>query len=88
MSKNEQLTPEAIAALRARFEEQSRKAQIYYSVMHQARSIVGTDDAASAWMNEPLPAFGDKTPAEVVTAGRADDVRAYIRSLKCGSSTS
>jgi hypothetical protein len=85
MSKDEQPTPEAFAALRARFQDQSRKAQAYYSVMHEAKGISGTDDAASAWMNAPLPAFGGKTPAEVVNDGREDDVLAYIRKLKSGS---
>jgi uncharacterized protein (DUF2384 family) len=85
MTKDEQPTPDAFAALRARFQEQSRKAQIYYTVMHEVRSVVGTDDAASTWMNEPLRIFGDKTPAEVVSDGRENDVIDYIRSLKSGS---
>ncbi|HYD61322.1 MAG TPA: MbcA/ParS/Xre antitoxin family protein [Noviherbaspirillum sp.] len=50
-------------ALRARFQQQSRKVQAYYAVMHAARSIVGNDDAASAWMNEPQPNFYGMTPA-------------------------
>jgi hypothetical protein len=65
MTNDAQPTPEAFAALRARFQDQSRKAQAYYSVMHEAKGISGTDDAASAWMNGPLAAFGGKT-----TAGR------------------
>lgn len=85
MTKDDTFTPEAIDALRARFQAQSRKAQAYYTVMHQARSIAQTDDAASAWMNEPLPAFGGKTPAELVQDGRADEILAYIGSLQAGS---
>jgi uncharacterized protein (DUF2384 family) len=85
MTKDEQPTPEALASLRARFQDQSRKAQIYYTVMHEVRNVVGTDDAASIWMNEPLQAFGGKTPAQVVSDGRENDVLAYIRSLKSGS---
>jgi uncharacterized protein (DUF2384 family) len=85
MTNDAQPTPEAFAALRARYQEQSRKAQAYYAVMHEARTVVGTDDAASAWMNEPLPSFGGKTPAEVVNDGREEEVLTYIRSLKSGS---
>jgi hypothetical protein len=48
MNKDEQPTPEAFAALRARFQDQSRRAQAYYTVMHEARRVVGNDDAASA----------------------------------------
>jgi hypothetical protein len=33
-------------------------------------------------MNEPLPAFGGKTPAEAVNDGREEEVLAYIRKLK------
>jgi uncharacterized protein (DUF2384 family) len=82
MSKDEQLSPESIAALRARFQQQSRKAQAYYTVMHEVRSVVGSDDAANAWMNEPLAALGGKTPAEAVGAGRENDVLAHIVALK------
>jgi uncharacterized protein (DUF2384 family) len=87
MIKDEQITPGAFAALRARFQDQSRKAQTYYTVMHEVRRVVGSDDAASVWMNEPLPSFGGKTPAEIVGDGRVDEVLTYIRSLKGGSSS-
>ncbi len=81
MTKDGHLSPQGIEALRARFQEQSRKAQAYYTVMHRARPVAGNDDAASAWMNEPLPAFDGKTPAQLVNDGRADDVLDYIDSL-------
>ncbi|WP_243656605.1 MbcA/ParS/Xre antitoxin family protein [Paucimonas lemoignei] len=74
MSKNEQLSSDSMNALRARFEAQSRKAQAYYAVMHQVRSAVGSDDAASAWMEAPQAALGGKTPAELINAGRENDV--------------
>lgn len=86
MTKEGQLSPQGIDALRARFEEQSRKAQAYYTVMHRVRGIAGNDDAASAWMNEPLPAFDGKTPAQLVSNGREDEILAYIDSLTPGSS--
>ncbi|OWW22718.1 hypothetical protein AYR66_04985 [Noviherbaspirillum denitrificans] len=69
-------------ALRARFEQQSRRAQAYYTVMHTARSIAGTDDAASAWMNEALPQLGGKTPSQLVNEGREEEVLAFLNSLK------
>jgi uncharacterized protein (DUF2384 family) len=82
MSNDNHLSPTGIDALRKRFEEHSRKAQTYYMVMHKAKEIVGNDDAANAWMEEAVPAFGGKTPAALVNEGRAEAVLAYISSLK------
>lgn len=82
MSKDGNLSPGGLEALRARFQEQSRKAQAYYTIMHQVRNIVGNDDAANAWMNEALPAFEGKTPAELVSEGREEAVLAHISALK------
>ena len=81
-NQDEQLNPDGLAALRARFEQQSRKAQAYYTVMHAVRAVAGNDDAASAWMEAPLPAFDGRTPAQLVNEGRADEVLAHVRSLK------
>lgn len=74
MSQDEALTPDSLTALRARFEAQSHKAQAYYTVMHAVRRILGSDEAASRWMEAPLAAFGDKTPALLVGAGRVQEV--------------
>jgi uncharacterized protein (DUF2384 family) len=82
MSQNESLSPDAFAALRERFQQQSRKAQAYYTVMHEAAAVLGGDAAAAAWMNAPLAALGGQTPSELVGAGRAEDVLAHVRSLK------
>ena len=82
MSKDDQLNPDAVAALRARFQAQSRRAQAYYTVMHAARAIAGSDDAANDWMNTALPALDGKTPAQAVNEGREEEVLAHIRSLK------
>lgn len=76
------LNPDAFAALKARFGQQSRKAQAYYTVMHEVRAILGSDDAASAWMNEAQQALGGKSAAEALGEGREDEVLAYVRSLK------
>lgn len=81
MTKDGSLSTEGIEALRTRFQEQSRKAQAYYTIMHKARKIAGSDDAASAWMDAPLPELDGKTPAQLVSEGRADDVLGYIDSL-------
>ena len=81
MTTDGRLSSQGIEALRTRFQEQSRKAQAYYTIMHSVRKIAGNDDAASAWMDEPLPTFDGKTPARLVSEGRADDVLAYINSL-------
>jgi uncharacterized protein (DUF2384 family) len=82
MNTDEKPSDDAFSALRARFEQQSRKAQAYYTVMHAVRSIVGSDEAASAWMNAPLPALGGKTPDQLVGEGRENDVLEHVRSLK------
>ena len=82
MSKDEPASTDAIAALRARFEQQSAKAQAYYTVMHAVRGIAGSDDAASAWMSAPLAAFDGRTPSQLVAEGRTEDVLAHVRSLK------
>ena len=82
MAADDPIKPDAFAALQARFGQQSRKAQAYYTVMHEVRAIVGSDDAASAWMNEAQPALGGKTAAEAVGEGREEEVLAYVRSLK------
>lgn len=82
MAGSDSIQPDAFAALQARFGQQSRKAQAYYTVMHEVRGIVGNDDAASGWMSEPQPALGGKTAAEAVGEGREEEVLAYVRSLK------
>ena len=81
MTKEEGVTPQAMEALRTRFQEQSRKAQAYYTVMHRMGEIAGNDAAASAWMETPLPAFEGKTPAQLVGEGRTEEVLAYIATL-------
>lgn len=82
MSQDDTLSPDAFAALRARFQQQSRKAQAYYTVMHEAAKVLGGDAAADAWMNAPLAALGGQTPSELVGAGREDDLLAYVRTMK------
>jgi uncharacterized protein (DUF2384 family) len=82
MSNDGQLNPDGLAALRARFEQQSRKAQAYYTAMHAVRAVLGNDDAASAWMEAPLAGFAGSTPAQLVNAGRVDEVLAHVRTMK------
>jgi uncharacterized protein (DUF2384 family) len=81
MTEDGRLSPQGIDALRTRFQEQSRKAQAYYTVMHEMRKIAGNDDAASVWIGKPLPEFDGKTPAQLVSEGRAEEVLGYIKSL-------
>jgi len=82
MKHDDSLDPGGIAALRARFEAQSRRAQAYYNVMHEARRIAGSDDAANDWMNAPLAAFENKTPAQLVNEGLEEQVLAHLRGQK------
>jgi uncharacterized protein (DUF2384 family) len=79
---DDQINPDAFAALQARFGQQSRKAQAYYTVMHEVRGVLGSDDAASAWMEAPQPALGGVSAAQAVSSGRAEEVLAHVRSLK------
>ena len=78
MTQDERPSLQAFEALRTRFQEQSRKAQAYYTIMHRMREIIGNDDAASVWMENPLPKFDGKTPAQLVSEGRTDEVHGYI----------
>jgi hypothetical protein len=73
------LSPDAFAALQASFQAQSRKAQAYYTAMHEIAKVLKSDDAASAWMGQALPALGNKTPAEAVAEGRVQEVLDIIR---------
>ena len=82
MNQDGPMTPEALAALRERFGQQSRKAQAYYALMHEARQVLGNDDAASAWMEAPLPAFEGRTPAQLVAQGGEQALLDHIRSMK------
>jgi len=82
MANDEPLSLDAFAALKARFGQQSRKAQAYYTVMHEVRAIVGDDEAASAWMDEARAALGGMSAAQAVGAGREEEVLAYVRALK------
>lgn len=81
MSSNDEVTGAGMDALRARFQEQSRKAQAYYTVMHRMRAVAGSDEAASTWMEQPLPAFGGRTPAQIVGENRAEELLNYIDTL-------
>lgn len=78
MTDPERLSPEAITALQARFQAQSRKAQAYYTVMHAARGALGSDAAADAWMNAPLAALAGRTPAQLVDDGRVEEALACV----------
>lgn len=80
MSNDVPLTPDSMAALRARFDAQSRKAKSYYTLMHEVRGVLGSDEAASSWMEAPLAAFEGKTPAVLVADGRENEVLEHIRS--------
>jgi uncharacterized protein (DUF2384 family) len=81
MTDSERLSPDNISALQARFQDHSRKAQTHYAVMHEVRQVLGSIDAADAWMTTPQPELGDSTPAQLVAAGRIDAVLARLRTM-------
>ena len=78
MTDTDRLSLDAMAALQARFQGHSQKAQTYYAVMNEARKVFGSDDAADAWMKAPLDTLEGRTPAELVNDGRTDEVLAYM----------
>jgi uncharacterized protein (DUF2384 family) len=79
---NDELNQDAFAALRARFQDQSRRAQAYYAVMHEVRGVLGSDEAASGWMEQPLPELDGRTPAQLVADGQEEQVLARVRALR------
>jgi len=81
MTDSERLSPDNISALQARFQDHSRKAQTHYAVMHEVRQVLGSIDAADAWMTTPQPELGDSTPAQLVAAGHIEDVLARLRTM-------
>ena len=85
MTDPERLSPDAVAALQARFDGHSRKAQAYYAVMHEVRKFLGNDDAADAWMKAPQQALDGRTPAELVADGRTDEALACLRAASPGT---
>jgi uncharacterized protein (DUF2384 family) len=84
MTDPERPSLDNLAALQARFQQQSQKAQSYYAVMHEARGVLGSDDAADRWMNAPLAELGERSPAQLVNDGRIDEVLACIRKQSKG----
>lgn len=82
MNDNKLITPDAFAALQASFQAQSRKAADYYTAMHAMTQLLKNEDAASAWMEQPLAALDGKSPAQVIAAGEAQQVHTYIQSLR------
>lgn len=81
MTDPERLSPDSMSALQARFQDHSSKAQTHYAVMHEVRQVLGSIDAADVWMTTPQAALGDSTPAQLVAAGRVDDVLACLRQM-------
>ena len=79
MTDSDRLSPDSMAALQARFQGHSQKAQTYYAVMHEVRNVLGSDGAADSWMTSPNDEMNGSTPAQLVNQGRTDEVLACIR---------
>lgn len=48
-------------------------------------SWAGSHDEAVAWFNDqPLPSFGNLTPADLMRQGRTDAVKAHIERIAAG----
>jgi uncharacterized protein (DUF2384 family) len=51
-----------------------------------AVAVTGVRDGlVDAWLDTPIPELDDFTPRELVGAGRADAVLAYLESIEAGS---
>lgn len=81
MTDTQPISPDAFAALQKNFQMQSRKAQAYYTAMHAMSKVLNSEAAANAWMEQPLAALDGKSPAQVIAAGNAQQVHAYIQTL-------
>lgn len=79
MTDSDRLSLDSMAALQARFQGHSKKAQTYYAVMHEVRNVLGSDEAADSWMTSPHAELNGSTPAQLVNEGRTDEVLACIR---------
>lgn len=44
--------------------------------------MLGSEEAASSWMEAPLAAFAGSTPAQLVAAGREDALLEHVRAMK------
>jgi len=54
-------------------------------IINRVRSWAGSDAQAFAWYrSQPLPSFGDLTAEDLVKAGRAEDVRAFLSRITVG----
>lgn len=55
-------------------------------VLGAAADVNGNFQDAAFWFrNEPVSAFNFKTPEQLVSDGRADDLLAYVQSLSAGA---
>lgn len=54
-------------------------------VLNTAKEAFGEDELPVAWLlNEPLPAFHQKTAFELIKTGRTENVLAYLDSISAG----
>ena len=53
-------------------------------VIAAADRVTSNRESSLEWFGRPLDAFGGKTPEELVTLGRADDVVGYLDSVSSG----
>jgi len=50
-----------------------------------AMSAVLTDEGIARWLDTPYQRWGNKTPMDMITAGRTEELLAYIDTLADGS---
>ena len=67
----------------------ARKTQVrlrqMLEILTRVEPAIGSPLAAYAWFRaEPLPGFGGATPDQLVRAGRADHVHAYLDRIAAG----
>jgi len=54
-------------------------------IINRVRAWAGSNAQAFAWYrSQPLPSFGDLTAEDLVKAGRAEEVRAFLSRISVG----
>ena len=72
-------------ASRVRARKTQTRLRQMLEILNRAEAITGSPLAAYAWFRaEPLPGFGGATPDQLLRAGRADHVHAYLDRVTAG----
>ena len=66
-------------------EDSRSDAESERQVVARIREMIGSEDRAKTWFNyQPLPAFGNKTPRQMVNDGQLDALSLHLDTLEDG----